>query len=322
MERFYTSLVHFFVNSLQPIDLIESPRLIELVRYMEPQLVLPSEGILTHQIIRHFYKKTKEELLNELADAEFVALSTELWIWKDTVRFLTVRVHFVDADMNRKSRVLNTQTAHDYYNTDDFHTVLVKIAQEWNIVQKIHCVVSKHNYKPLIEAVGRTNWTHVPCFGDSLKCLVSTALKRHTNKLHVICKKCRDIMKYFLDSDDRLATLQELSGGDEIPEFRLDFPDREWQWANDWVCTLSIVRKVTQLRPSVVVALQLFGVEDSLNLEPDEWTLAEGFCQLLGPYENLARELSSELYVVISKVSYIINMVSCIVCWSSLLFRF
>ena len=94
---------------MRPIALVCDRGLAELLAFLEPNYVLPSATHVS-SLIKKQFDDGKAALSTRLKDASAsgIALTTDIWTSKATQAFATTTAHFVDADWDPVSCVLET----------------------------------------------------------------------------------------------------------------------------------------------------------------------------------------------------------------------
>ena len=92
---------------MRPIAIVRDRGLKELLNFLEPNYQVPSTTHVS-TLIRKTFEDGKAALSARLCGASSVALTTDIWTSKATQAFATTTAHFLDADWNLVSCVLET----------------------------------------------------------------------------------------------------------------------------------------------------------------------------------------------------------------------
>ena len=92
---------------MRPIAIVRDRGLKELLNFLEPNYQVPSTTHVS-TLIRKTFEDGKAALTARLSGASSVALTTDIWTSKATQAFATTTAHFLDADWNLVSCVLET----------------------------------------------------------------------------------------------------------------------------------------------------------------------------------------------------------------------
>lgn len=102
------SIAAFIAKDLRPIAVVEGAGFRQLLDTIDPSYQVPSRKHLM-SVLGNMQEDVRGKILQELASAEFVSITTDFWTSIATESYLGVTVHFVTPDWNLKTRVLQTQ---------------------------------------------------------------------------------------------------------------------------------------------------------------------------------------------------------------------
>lgn len=88
------------------------------------------------------YEKHVQLVKDELKKTNFVALTCDLWTSRQTKGFLTVTAHFIDTEWEPRSVVLQAVRMMKDHTTENLANELREICSEWEISDKVCCVVT------------------------------------------------------------------------------------------------------------------------------------------------------------------------------------
>ena len=97
-----------------------------------------------------------------------MALTTDLWTSHATEAYLTITVHFIDAQWNLISRVLQTCEMPEWHMGVNIASRLENAASEWNITDERIVTVVCDNASNMRVAAKEVGWEYVSCFGHTL----------------------------------------------------------------------------------------------------------------------------------------------------------
>ncbi|XP_026112867.1 zinc finger BED domain-containing protein 4-like [Carassius auratus] len=80
----------FIAKDLQPFSVIGDAGFCHLIKTIDPRYRLPSRTFFSTEIIPDLYEKTCNSIVNELAKAQSLALTTDGWTSRATMSYLTI----------------------------------------------------------------------------------------------------------------------------------------------------------------------------------------------------------------------------------------
>jgi hypothetical protein len=104
-------------------------------------------------------------------------------------------------------------------------------------------------------------------------------------------------------SEKLKSTQRQLNPNGGILKLKMDVPTR-------WNSTYYMFERVIKIKEPVEAALGMLHNPVPM-LTADEWKIVKQINQILKPFEQMSRELSSEKYVSISKVIPMVNGADC-----------
>lgn len=85
----------FIAKGLQPFSVIGDVGFWHLIKVLDPNYTLPSRTSFSTEVIPDLYEKTRNNIKNELAKAQSLALTTDSWTSRATESYVTVIVHYM-----------------------------------------------------------------------------------------------------------------------------------------------------------------------------------------------------------------------------------
>ena len=103
--------------------------------------------------------------------------------------------HFLTDDWEFKSVVLDTPRIDVSHTAKNLASALVKIADEWDIGNKISCAITD-NANNIVAAIRITGWLHVPCFAHMINLIVTNSIAE-VEEVEEIIQACKQIVSFF-----------------------------------------------------------------------------------------------------------------------------
>lgn len=170
--------------------------------------------------------------------------------------------------------------------------IIMQVSDEWQLSNKVLLGVSDNgsNIKNAIEK--ELGWKHFPCDSHTLNLAVTDALK--ADDVDEIVNKVKKIVRQFKQSNvawQKLKKYQEQSG---------NTPKRLIQEvATRWNSKFYMLQRCVELQEPLNSAMINISM---VILTSYEWQIYKELCTVLGPCEEVTRELSGEKYVTRSLV--------------------
>jgi len=279
---------------LQPLGIVEQPGFKKLMQYLEPRYYIPSPDQIATNIMPLMYREEKMRLKIELQKVSHVTVTTELWATPVTEGFLTISVHYLDAQWKKCCAVLETCKITENHSTESIAEELNRIFTEWSLIGKITCVVID-NSANVDAAVQILRLPHLPCFAYTMDWIVQESLKNVSEILQVK-KKVRDIASVFHHNDadrEKLLALQKEHGRQPL-KLKMDVESR-------WLSTFYMLERFVQLSDFIPAILYSINKSD-LNLTDAELELVKHCVKTLEPFEVAVKEMTAEKFMPLSKV--------------------
>lgn len=113
------------------------------------------------------YKKCRDEVAKEVIEADDFAATTELWSSRTAEPYISLTVHFSNAELNLKVKYLQTAFMPEDHTGQNIADVLKEALTEWRLnEEKLVCIITDNaaNMKLAAEING---WMRLQCFGHS-----------------------------------------------------------------------------------------------------------------------------------------------------------
>lgn len=171
-------LMHMIVADLQPLSIVEDKGFRKFVNGLDPRYVLPSRRDLTRKHLPSMYDHAVKRLKDQLKEASYVSLTTDIWTSRQTRGFITVTAHYISPDWVLKSAVLETTKIENEHTKENIANELTRICTQWSILDKVCCIITD-NAANIVAAVTKCmQKQHLPCFAHTLNLVVQDAVKK------------------------------------------------------------------------------------------------------------------------------------------------
>ena len=250
------------------------------------------------------YSAAKEQLRQQLEEVETCSITTDFWSSCNAQSYITVTCHFLNQFWELKSCVLATCQVKMDHTAENIKTELKRITDEWDITDKISCIVTD-SAANMIAAARLTGWRHLPCFAHTLNLIVQEATEKDA-ELAELRQKCRSIVTYFKQSvkaRDKLTEVQKQMGGEEKKLIR-DVVTR-------WNSSYYMYERLVEQYKAVNTTLCFFD-HSQLCLSSPEVSIMSDAVKMLRHFEQATREISADKYLSVSKVIPLARSLQCV----------
>lgn len=148
----------------------------KFVETLDPCYELPSRRTLMRNLLPEAYEGAKKRLKNALQDTKYLALTADIWTSMHTQAYICVTGHFITSNWEIKSVVLETVQLLKDHTSETIVSELTRIAEEWEISNKITLLVTD-NTSNMLAAARLSAWRHISCFAHTLKLVVTKSRK-------------------------------------------------------------------------------------------------------------------------------------------------
>ena len=248
MTSVLRAIMLFIVRGLYPLSIIENIHFKTLVKCLDPRIVLPCRATLTRSLLPQLYEEAKGKLLEELAQCNHVALTSDGWTSAVNDPYITVTVHYVNQKMKMISRVLNTTYMPQSHTAVNICAFLKEVAANWKITDKIVCVITD-NAANMKEAVRLAGWKNETCFAHTLNLAVKDAIALNP-ELEVVLAQCRSIVTFFKKSPKSYSYLKKLAASANLSVNTL-----KQEVATRWNSTVLMLKSIHDLSDQIAAGL-------------------------------------------------------------------
>lgn len=295
-DRLKTAILYMIAKENLPLRFAESDGFRTVMNIAAPNYVTPSRTTVSSAM------KNKYELFSTKLKATFgrisaLSLTTDAWTEElNTTSFLGITAHFIE--FCKLESVAFALVELDERHTGDYlGKQMLELCSEWNIeTDKITAVLADNasNMKKAIsDAFGKEKY--VPCFAH---CLDLIAKKPFTqiDSVKELLKDVSNIVRYFKHSNIAASELKKEQKNDSTQApLRLiqSCPTR-------WNSTFYSIKRFLLLSEKIAPILIRNSTAPNM-LTADRLEELKELVSLLGPIEELSKELSGQQYVTCSK---------------------
>lgn len=290
-------VVKFIVKGYHAFSVVEEPEFKSMFKMILPTYNLPTRKTISTSLIPKLYQTTKEKVLQLVADADAICLTTDGWTSLNNVSFMGLTAHFINSNSTLQSVLLGCIQFDDRHTAENLSNFLLQEASNWGISHKISGVITD-SAPNIVSAIRLTKWRHFSCFAHSVNLVVQHSLDTLKDQL----EKVKNIVQYFKHSSTAASKLQAMQIQMGLAPLKL-----KQSVVTRWNSTYDMLDRLLKIKDAVVSTLAI--VQPRLNtLTPDEWKLLEKCVEILKIFYNVTVEMSAEKSVSISKVMVLIKI--------------
>lgn len=296
-------LIKMIAEDVRPLSIVSDAGFIGFVKSLNEKYKIPDRKTIVGKYLPEIYSEKCKEIQGKLLATQRVHLTVDLWT--DVHRqmsFFGTTVHFFGTE-SLEADTLQVSYFPMRHTSDNLHEVLIETARTWEIISKIHSIVSD-NGSDVVAAIRKTPWQHLPSFGHTINLVVRSALKNSGDICDVI-KKCQRITRFFKSSNDAsevLSNQQIRQCSPKVLSLKRDETTR-------WNSTYTMLIRFLELRVVLPAAVAELNRNSLQHLTFEEWETIRNITNILKPFHQATTELSGESYMTISKVIPIIHCI-------------
>ena len=281
-------------TDLQPVSIVEDQGFLKFLRVLDHKYIPPSRCSIMRDHLPQLYTSKCDELKKELEGVTHCSITTDCWTSRATEGYITVTCHYISDDWELKSVVLNTTRLTVSHTSENLAAALKNITEHWGITDKIHCCISD-SAANIKRAVHINQWNHLACLAHTINLIVAAAI-RNDEELVTLLDRVKKTVSYFHHSSKAMDALH-------LNQTRLNLPDHKLiqQVDTRWNSTYYMLQRYLEQHEAIKTTLCLLDRSDLMIPTPHNSALEE-VVKILGPFENVTRELSSDKYTSVSKI--------------------
>ncbi|KAM3874432.1 E3 SUMO-protein ligase ZBED1-like [Diretmus argenteus] len=272
-----------------------------MVKVPEPRYEIPSRIHFSKKIIPDLYEEEKKKIDAELSKAPFVALTTDGWTSRAAESYVTVTAHYITAEWEMRSPVLQTRPLYESHTGTNLAQVLTGAVAEWELMRpNSNIPVTTDNAKNQVNAVIEAGLgPQIGCFAHVINLASKRAIS--VNQMDRLLGRIRKVVSYFHRSTTAAHVLKTKQAMLQIPNHKLihDVTTR-------WNSTYDMVERYLEQQAAVYSALTdktlKKYIKDIVTLSDDDMKVAEEVLQVLKPLKMVTTLMSTESAPSVSMV--------------------
>ncbi|XP_046545980.1 zinc finger BED domain-containing protein 4-like [Haliotis rubra] len=222
----------FIAMDMRPYSLVENIGFKYLIHTLEPRYEIPSRTHYTNYVIPEMYKKVKSSVMESIARASSMAVTTDGWTSRSTESYITITAHYVNEDWQLENPVLQTRTLQESHTGANLANVLDSAVDEWNLGKFSQIAISTDNASNIVSAVKQSRFApHIRCFAHTINIASQKAMQ--VPQMSRILGRVRRIVSFFHRSSHAASVLRSKQLLLELPDHKL-IQDVSTRWNSSY----------------------------------------------------------------------------------------
>lgn len=151
-----------------------------MIKTIKPRYKIPSRQHFAEKCVPEMYNKLKNEVKQELYQAERVAITTDAWTSCATNSYVTITAHHISQDWELRNHVLQTRVFNDSHTGRNIGALLKEACADWNILDKDPALVTVNARNMIVAGLEAEMRPHLVCFAHTLNLASQKALQVDT----------------------------------------------------------------------------------------------------------------------------------------------
>ena len=182
---------------MMPVYTVEGKGFRQPMEFLEPEYKLPSHQTIMRRVNK-MYGEIKRAVMDDLVDVKDVAITTDAWTSLANESYITVTIHYINKDWQRKSAVLGTSEMDESHSAENIAIRLDLVQTDWNLEGKIRACVRDNAFNQAATGKLLEDWEDLPCFAHALQLAVNAGFA--IEEVKALIKKSGKLVGFFKKS--------------------------------------------------------------------------------------------------------------------------
>lgn len=282
-----------------PFTFVEGLGFRRLMQELAPRYNFRGRNFFTDFVCKELYSKVAQKVKVLIENFDNMSFTSDIWSDPSSnASLLSLTCHGIAENFERSSIILKCETFDGRHTGEIIAEKFSNMLSEWNIKkEQLHCLIRDEGSN--MKRAGRlAALNDIDCTVHKIQLAIRSCLGSQEN-IKILKQKCKRISTHFNHSTIAQKQLQSIQDRLNQPHLKV-FQDCVTLWNS----TFYMFERFSKVKD----ALSLYMNDNEIDpILPEEWKMIESFIQLLGPFEEATRELSSSC-ALISSVIPIIQM--------------
>ncbi|XP_037826718.1 zinc finger BED domain-containing protein 4-like [Lucilia sericata] len=267
-----------------PFNFVEEIGFRRLMESVLPRYVLRGRQYFTEYVCETMYAEIKNQIVQLLKTFNKLSFTTDIWSEPSAgVSLLSLTAHGISLEFQRVNLILRCESIEGSHTGDVIKSTILSMINEWQISDKVHCVVHDKRAN-MIRAMNLTNFLHINCSVHQLQLCIKNALNlKEIQELIATNRKLVSHFNHSLLAKEKLSNIQKNKLNQKPLGVIQDCPTR-------WNSTYDMMERLLKIKYSIILYLNNY---EQLSITLADWKIMEKCVNILKPFEEVTRELSS-----------------------------
>nr|XP_029714017.1 zinc finger BED domain-containing protein 4-like [Aedes albopictus] len=296
------SVAEMIVLDHQPVSMVQDRGFVRLMAKLQPRYKLPCRKHFTTVVLPEMFEKCKKAIRNALpSDGGYMSFTTDIWSSPNNKAVISLTAHWFDEKGSiMQYAVLNASEFPGSHTGERIGIKMHEMLQNWDIgTAQVHLIL-RDNAANMQKGLNDAELPNVGCFIHTLQLAILDALECQKILKDALAKS-RNIVTHFNHSPLACNKLSEIQENYGLPKRTLVQDVR-----TRWNSTFYMLERMQDQR----AAITYFAGEVSTvkNLTEYEWNMTSRLLELLRPFEEITRIVSSEDSCISEVIPYVATL--------------
>jgi len=216
------------------------------------------------------------------------------------LKYCGITGHWIDSDWKLTSVALGCLVVDERHTAENVASFYEEFAATWNITDKICCIVTD-SARNMVAAIGRTDYSHIPCIAHCLQLSILEGLKAADSS--PLVAKCRHLVTHFKHSSANTSELKSSHASVCQPKDDVMFHKLQQDVATRWNSTYMMLVRLLEVKD----AIMQYHIDHPKNysgpkLIESDWEKMAKYMSVLGSLADATEYVGSEKCATCSAV--------------------
>lgn len=281
-----------------PFNFVEGTGFRRVMQAALPKYKMRGRDFFSSYVCDDLYSKLAKKTKDLLEEFDKLSFTSDIWSeLHSAVSLLSLTAHGNSKDFHKKSIILKCEVMDERHTGNIISTKYQTILEEWGINrQKIHCIVRDRGSN-MVRAMQLSGFEDVSCAVHQIQLCIRASVESQEWLLQLIAK-LKKIATHFNHSLVAQAELTEIQKN-HLNQSPLSVIQ---DWPTRWNSTFYMMERFSKLKDSLVLYLSANPIA---IISPEDWMNIQKYVQLMQPFEEITRNLSSSQISISSVIPLI-----------------